>query len=140
MRYTRSHSRIGILALSLLALPCANLFQPEIQAQTKDEIVRDSVLVRNVLRTVRSHVLSVTKNRRKPLAIREKKKLRRFIVIDFPGHVTRSKNIYTAQLDVDEYDHKIPRFLYVDVRAIKGKYRVTKIRVGPNHFRENDKK
>jgi hypothetical protein len=132
--------RIAIAWSSLLALLCANLMWFGVNAQTKDEVVRDSVLVKKVLKAVRSHVLSVTKDRRKPLVVREKRKSRRFIVMGFPETVTRNKNRYTAQIDVDEYDHKIPRLLYIDVKASKGKYRVAKIRIGPNHFREDVKK
>ncbi len=102
-------------------------------------VVNDTVLTGKVLKAVRSHVLSVTKDRRKPIVIREKKKTRRFIVMGFMETVTRNKSGYTAQIDVDEYDHKIPRILYVDLKSIKGKFKVTKIRIGPNHFRDDDK-
>ena len=127
-----------ILLLSLFMIPARA--QDQTQASKNTDIVQDSVVIKKVLRAVRSHVLSVTKDRRKPLIVREGKKSRRFIVINFLGSVTRNKNIYTAQVDVDEYDHKIPRILYVDVKGVKGTYKVTKIRIGPNHFRDDDKK
>ncbi len=97
--------------------------------------VKDSIIVRKVLNTVRSHVLSLTKDRRKPLLVKEGKKSRRFIVVEFLNSVTLSKGLYTAKLDVDEFDHKIPRILYVDVKPLKKSFRVIRIRIGPNHFR-----
>ncbi len=111
----------------------------QVAENTTEKTVQDSVVVKKVLKIVRSHVLSVTKDRRKPLVIREKKKSRRFIVREFLGTVTKSKGGYTAQIDADEYDHKIPRILYVDVKASKGKYSITRIRIGPNHFRNDAK-
>ncbi len=128
----------------LLALAAAGFLLEQVTAQVREEssgtVVQDSVIVKKVLQTVRAHVLSITKDRKKPLVIREKKKSRRFIVMGFLQTVTKNKYTYTAQIDADEYDHKIPRILYADVKVSKGKYRVTKIRIGPNHFRENDKK
>ena len=129
--------------LALLTLLVIVLTEPRGQAQeqvpSEGKAVQDTIVIKNVLKAVRSHVLSVTKDRRKPLVIREGKKSRKFIVMDFPGSVWKGKSVYTAQIDVDEYDHKIPRFLYIDVRVTKGKYKVTKIRIGPNHFREDTK-
>ncbi len=107
------------------------------QTQTSDGAVQDSAVVKKVLRAVRAHVLTVTKDRRRPLVVKEGKKSRRFIVVDFLAPVSKAKSVSTAQVDADEYDHKIPRILYVDVKATKGAYKVSRIRIGPNHFREN---
>ena len=130
--------------LTLVALWVAGFSLEPADAQEKSKpdgsVVRDSIIIEKVLKAVRSHVLSVTKHRRKPLVVREKRKSRRFIVMNFLGPVTKDKGVYTAQIDVDEYDHKIPRILYADVKATRGRYRVTKIRIGPNHFRDEVKK
>ncbi|HEY6952436.1 MAG TPA: hypothetical protein VI758_08510 [Bacteroidota bacterium] len=107
-------------------------------SQSGSTVVNDSVVIANVLKTVSSHVLSVTKNRRRPLVVKDGKKSRRFIVIKFPGEVTKNRNIYTAQVDCDEFDHKIPRILFADVKISKGVYRVVRIRMGPNHFRPGE--
>ncbi len=107
------------------------------QIQTGGLAVRDSVVIRKVLKAVKTHILSVTKERRRPLVIKEGRKSRRFIVVDFLTPVFKDKGIYTAQVDADEYDHKIPRILYVDVRVAKGIYKVSRVRIGPNHFRDN---
>jgi hypothetical protein len=106
--------------------------------KTSGSIIQDSVVVKKVLKAVRTHVLSVTKDRRRPLVVKEGKKSRRFIVVEFLTPVSRENNVYTAQVDADEFDHKIARILYVDVRASKGSYKVSRIRVGPNHFRKED--
>ncbi len=100
--------------------------------------VGDSLVVKKVLKAVRTHVLSATKSRKRPLVVKEGKKSRRFIVVNFLETVTHNKGVYTAEVDADEFDHKIPRILYVDVKASKGNYRVSRIRVGPNHFRETE--
>lgn len=126
-----------LVLLSIFIMPTRA--QDQTQPSRISNVVQDSVVIKKVLKVVRSHILSATKDRRKPLVIREKRKSRRFIVINFFGSVSKNKNVYTALVDVDEYDHKIPRILYVDVRVTKGVYKVSKIRIGPNHFRENDK-
>lgn len=100
-----------------------------------DTKIQDSVVITKVLNVVKMHVLRVTRNRRRPLVVREGKKSHRFVIIEFLGTVTRNKNVYTAQIDADEYDHKIPRILYVDVRSYKKSFRVLRVRIGPNHFR-----
>ena len=109
--------------------------QRQPQSTVSDGIAQDSVVVKKVLKAVRVHVLSLTKDRRRPLVVREGKKSRRFMVVDFLTPVSKTKSVYTAQVDADEYDHKIPRILYVDVKLFKGTYRVTRIRIGPNRFR-----
>jgi hypothetical protein len=116
----------------------------QLPAQTREEIrrepgaivVNDSAVIKKVLKAVTSHVRSVTRNRKRVLVVRNGKESRRFIVREILGAVYRKKNIYTAQLDTDEFDHKIPRILYVDVRRTKGVYRVMRVRIGPNRFRD----
>lgn len=120
------------------------LFMGQLPAQTREEIrrepgaivVSDSAVVKKVLKAVTSHVRSATRNSKKALVVRDGKKSRRFIVREILGNVYRNRTIYTAQLDTDEFDHKIPRILYVDVRQTKGVYRVIRIRIGPNRFRD----
>ena len=108
----------------------------EIRREPGAEVVNDSVIIKSVLKAVTAHVQSVTKKMRRPLVVKDGKKSRRFIVKEILGSVTQSKSTYTAQLDTDEFDHKIPRILYVDVKSTKGTYRVIRIRIGPNRFRD----
>ncbi len=124
--------------MSLLVFELPSQAHQQAKMQADENVVRDSVVIKKVLKSVRMHVLSITKDRRRPLVVREGKKSRRFIVLEFLRTVSRNKNVYTAQLDTDEFDHKIPRILFVDVRASKGIYRVTRIRIGPNHFRNEE--
>jgi hypothetical protein len=99
-------------------------------------VVSDSAVLKKVLKAVTSHVRSATRNSKRALVVKDGKKSRRFIVREILGAVYRNRNIYTAQLDTDEFDHKIPRILYVDVRKTKEVYRVIRIRIGPNRFRD----
>jgi hypothetical protein len=130
--------------MKIILLFAAFLMIGRVPAQTREElrrepgaeVVTDSSVIKSVLKTVKAHVQSVTKNGRRPLVVREGKKSRRFIVREFPGEVTRNKKTYTAQLDTDEFDHKIPRILYVDVQRVKNIYTVTRLRIGPNRFRD----
>jgi hypothetical protein len=142
--HVSSPAHLKFASLTIMVFVVIGFSSDPVTAQIKEEsqgtLVRDSVIVRRVLKTVRSHVLSITKDRRKPLVIKQNKKSRRFIVVEFPREVSKSKSGYTAQIDVDEYDHKIPRILYVDVKVSKGKYKVTRIRIGPNHFRDSVQK
>jgi len=116
----------------------------QLVAQTREEIrrepganpVSDSVVIKNVLKVVTDHVRIATRNGKRPLVVKVGKKSRRFVVREILGAVYRNRTIYTAQLDADEFDHKIPRILYVDVRKSKGNYRVVKVRIGPNRFRD----
>ena len=131
-------SSVFLLAISLsVSQPTA---QPLRQVTLKESgnIVQDSVVIKRVLKTVRTHVLSVTKDRRRPLVVKDGKKSRRFIVMNFLDGVSYKKGVYTAQVDTDEFDHKIPRILYVDVRVSKGIYKVSRIRIGPNRFRDKE--
>jgi hypothetical protein len=131
------HMRIiFILAAFLMTGQLPAQTREEIRREPGAEVVSDSVVIKNVLKAVTVHVQSVTKNRRRALVVKEGKKSRRFIVMDILGSVYLNKNIYTAQLDTDEFDHKIPRILYVDVKSTKGIFKVTKIRIGPNRFRD----
>ncbi len=107
----------------------------QVDTLSHENVVQDTVIVAKVLKTVKTHILSITKDRRRPLVVKDGKKSRRFIIREFLDKVSRNKNVYTAQLDTDEFDHLIPRILYVDVKRIKGAYKVTRIRIGPNHFR-----
>ena len=127
---------IFILATLLMTVQLPAQTREEIRREPGAEVVSDSVVIKNVLKAVTAHVQSVTKDRRRPLVVKDGKKSRRFIVMDILGSVTRNKSNYTAQLDTDEFDHKIPRILYVDVKSTKGGYKVTKIRIGPNRFRD----
>ena len=99
-------------------------------------VVQDSIVIKKVLKAVKSHVLAITRDRKRPLVVKDGKKRRRFIVMGFPDKIFRNKNGFTAEVDTDEFDHKIPRILYVDVKASKGTYKVTRIRIGPNRFRD----
>lgn len=116
----------------------------QLVAQTREEIrrepganpVSDSVVIKNVLKVVTDHVRIATRNGKRPLVVKVGKKSRRFVIREILGAVYRNRTIYTAQLDADEFDHKIPRILYVDVRKSKGNYRVVKVRIGPNRFRD----
>jgi hypothetical protein len=125
-----------ILAALLLTGQLSAQTREQVRREPGAEVVRDSVVMKKVLKAVAAHVRSVTRNRRRPLVVKDGMKSRRFIVREILGSVTRSKNIWTAQLDTDEFDHMIPRILYVDVKKTKGVYRVTKIRIGPNRFRD----
>jgi hypothetical protein len=107
-----------------------------LQTQSGEGAVQDSIVIKKVLKAVKSHILSITKDRRRPLVVKDGKNRRRFIVMGFPDKISRNENGYTAEVDTDEFDHKIPRILYVDVKASKGKYKVTRIRIGPNRFRD----
>lgn len=127
---------IFILATLLMTVQLPAQTREEIRREPGAEVVSDSVVIKNVLKAVTAHVQSVTKDRRRPLVVKDGKKSRRFIVMDILGSVTRNKSNYTAQLDTDEFDHKIPRILYIDVKSTKGVYKVTKIRIGPNRFRD----
>ena len=107
-----------------------------LRAPYEDGVVQDTTVKKKVLKAVSTHVLKLTKNRSKPLVVKDGPKRRRFIVREFLDSVSVTKNVYTAQVDVDEYDHKIPRILFVDVKLTKGDYRVGTIRIGPNHWRK----
>jgi len=98
-------------------------------------IVNDKVVVDKVLKEVKTYVLRITRDRRRPLVVKEGKKSRRFIVVEFLGAVTRNENVYTAEIDADEFDHKIRRILYVDLQPYRKTFRIKRIRIGPNHFR-----
>ncbi len=124
------------ITFSAFLLFCQPTFsRQDILKSESGEAVKDTIVVKEVLNTVRTHVLSLTKDRRKPLVVKEGKKSRRFIVVEFLSPVSLNKGLYTARIDVDEFDHKIPRILYVDVKPLKKSFRVIRIRIGPNHFR-----
>jgi hypothetical protein len=127
-----------IVLISAILLICRLPAQTreEIRREPGAEVVSDSIVIKNVLKAVTAHVQSATKKMRRPLVVKDGKKSRRFIVREILGSVTQSKSAYTAQLDTDEFDHKIPRILYVDVKLTKGAFRVTRIRIGPNRFRD----
>jgi hypothetical protein len=125
-----------ILAALLLTSQLSTQTREQVRREPGAEVVRDSVVMKKVLKAVAAHVRSVTRKRSIPLVVKDGKKSRRFIVREILGSVTRSRNIWTAQLDTDEFDHMIPRILYVDVKKTKGVYRVTTIRIGPNRFRD----
>lgn len=130
--------------MKIIILIAAFLLIGRAPAQTREEIrrepgaefVSDSIIIKSVLKAVTAHVQSVTMKMRRPLVVKDGKNSRRFIVKEILGSVTQSKSSYTVQLDTDEFDHKIPRILYVDVKSTKGAYRVTRIRIGPNRFRD----
>lgn len=127
--------------LLILFLPASQMqahVLQQVDTLSDKNVVQDTVVITKVLKTVKTHILSVTKDRKRPLVVKEGKKSRRFIVREFLGKVSWNKNVYTAELDTDEYDHLIPRILYVDVKRIKGAYRVTRIRIGPNRFRDKE--
>jgi hypothetical protein len=108
----------------------------QVASKESGNVAQDSVIIKKVLKAVRTHVLTVTQDRRRPLVIKDGKKSRRFIVMNFLDSVSQNKGVYTAQVDADEFDHKIPRILYVDVKVSKGNYKVSRIRIGPNRFRD----
>ena len=141
-QYTASEGRtmnsVFLLGMFLLALELPAQAHQQVQIQAEENVVQDSIVIKKVLKAVRIHVLSVTKDRRRPLVVKDGKKSRRFIVVEFIGTVTRNKSLYTAQLDTDEFDRKIPRILFVDVKVTKGIYKVVRTRIGPNHFRNKD--
>ena len=118
----------------VLLIMLFSIFQRPVQAiqqsrtLSDENLVRDTVVIRQVLKSVKTHVLTVTKDRKHPLVVKDGRKSRRFLVREFLDKITRDKNIYTAQLDTDEFDHLIPRILYVDVRASRGTYKVIRIR------------
>jgi hypothetical protein len=128
------------LTLLFAALLCAYhvpaLAVEHTRAPFDDSAVQDTTVNNKVLTAVSTHILKLTKNRTMPLVVKDGTKKRRFIVRDFLDSVSVKKNVYTAQVDVDEYDHKIPRILFVDVRLSKGAYKVGTIRIGPNHWRK----
>ena len=101
-----------------------------------DGAVQDTTVKKKVLKAVSTHILKLSKDRSKPLVVKDGNKKRRFIVREFLDTVSLKKNVYTAQVDVDEYDTKIPRILFVDVKLTKGTYKVSAIRIGPNRFRK----
>lgn len=128
--------RLLVLAAFLFACHAPALAVESLRAPFDDGVVQDTTVKKKVLKAVSTHVLKLTKNRSKPLLIKDGKKRRRFIVREFLDSVSLNKNVYTAQVDVDEYDHKIPRILFVDVKFSKGAYKVGSIRIGPNHWRK----
>ncbi len=127
-----------VLAFFLATFPTHSAAADPAWAQERGSVVQDSVVSRKVLSAVRAHIRSITKDRRRPLTVKDGKKTHKFIVVGFLDAVSLSKGTYTAQIDADEFDHKIPRILYVDVKFSKTSFKVTRIRIGPNHFREND--
>jgi hypothetical protein len=125
---------LPVTILIALTIPAIALEHPNTRAE--DGAVQDSTIKKKVLKAVSTHFLKMTKNRSNPLVVKDGKQKRRFIVREFLDPVSVKKNVYTAQVDVDEYDKKIPRILFVDVKVSKGIYKVSTIRIGPNQFRK----
>lgn len=134
---TKAYLTIILLVMMLsfrhdsVALPFVRTLE-----RSNENVIQDTVIVNRVLKAVSTYIQSTTKNGKRPLAVKDGKKSRRFIIVEILSAVSRNKNVYTVQLDTDEFDHKIPRILYVDVKASQGVYKVTRIRIGPNHFRK----
>lgn len=128
--------RILLLAALLCSYHAPALAVERAPAPFEDGVVQDTTLKKNILKAVSTHIQKLTKNRSKPLAVKDGAKKRRFIVHEILDSVSMKKNVYTAQVDVDEFDTKIPRILFVDVKLSKGVYKVGTIRIGPNHFRK----
>lgn len=128
--------RLLLLAAFLATCHTPALAVESLRAPYEDGVVQDTTVKKKVLKAVSTHVLKLTKNRSKPLVVKDGTKRRRFIVREFLDSVSLTKSVYTAQVDVDEYDTKIPRILFVDVKLTKGVYKVGTIRIGPNHWRK----